>query len=113
MAGAWPRRRPDVDGRGADQRHLSLSLSPDSLIPREDWKRRVDDARKRAEQARRDWRLNDPRRMVEPDPPEKIATQRVLSDDTLQPGDIVSTDKGFLLFAVGPAPMDRMRISCR
>jgi hypothetical protein len=33
-----------------------------------------------------------------PDPPEKIATERVLNDDTLQPGDIVSTDKGFFLF---------------
>jgi hypothetical protein len=54
--------------------------------------------RKRAEQARRDWRINAPLRLVVPDPPEKIATQRVLSDDTLQPGDIVSTDRGFFLF---------------
>jgi len=32
------------------------------------------------------------------EPREKIATQRVLNDDTLQPGDIVSTDKGFFVF---------------
>ncbi|WP_271573146.1 hypothetical protein [Bradyrhizobium sp. CCBAU 11361] len=98
-AQTWP-----GPGRAGDQMSTAeeptndMGLSSDSLIPREDWKRRVDDARKRAEQARRDWRLNDPRRMVEPDPQEKIATQRVLSDDTLRPGDIVSTDKGFLLF---------------
>jgi hypothetical protein len=36
--------------------------------------------------------------MPTPDPPDKIATQRVLDDDTLQPGDIVSTDKGLFLF---------------
>ncbi|TYL87207.1 hypothetical protein [Bradyrhizobium cytisi] len=75
-----------------------MAHSPDNLIPRDDWKRRIDDARKRAEQARRDWRINAPLRLVVPDPPEKIATQRVLGDDTLQSGDIVSTDKGFFLF---------------
>lgn len=69
-AQTWP-----GPGRAGDQMSTAeeptndISLSPDSLIPREDWKRRVDDARKRAEQARRDWRLNAPRRMVEPDPP--------------------------------------------
>ncbi|MGY0575856.1 hypothetical protein ACTGJ9_036460 [Bradyrhizobium sp. RDM12] len=75
-----------------------LALSPDSLIPREDWKRRIEDARKRAERARRDWQHNAPLRLFAPDPPEKIATQRVLGGDTLQSGDIVSTDKGFFLF---------------
>ncbi|WBL80290.1 hypothetical protein I3J27_07660 [Bradyrhizobium xenonodulans] len=92
----WP-----APGRAGDEMSTAeepandIALSPDSLIPREDWKRRVDDARNRAEQVRR---FNAPRRMVQPDPPEKIATQRALSDDTLQPEDIVSTDKGFLLF---------------
>jgi len=80
---------------GEDQANGS---SQDSLVSREDWKRRIEDARKRAEQARRDWRLNAPLRTYEPDPPEKIATERVLRDDTLQPGDIVSTDKGFFLY---------------
>lgn len=75
-----------------------LALSPESLISRDDWKRRIEDARNRAGQARRDWRLNAPQRMPAPDPPEKIATERVLNDDTLQPGDIVSTDKGLFLF---------------
>ena len=68
--------------------------SPDSLISREDWKRRIEDARIRAEQARREWQQHPPA----PEPPEKIATQRVLTDDTLRPGDIVSTDKGLFLY---------------
>lgn len=74
------------------------ALSPDSVISRDAWRLRIDEARKRAEGGRQNWRLNAPQRMFEPDPPEKIATQRVLNDDTLQPGDIVSTDKGFFLF---------------
>lgn len=74
------------------------ALSPDSVISRDAWRLRIDEARKRAEEARQNWRLNAPQRMFEPDPPEKIATQRVLNDDTLQPGDIVSTNKGFFLF---------------
>ena len=84
---------PTTDDQASD-----LAPSPDSLLSREDWKRRIEEARKRAGQARRDWQLNGPLRMLAPDPPEKIATQRVLSDDTLQPGDIVSTDKGLFLF---------------
>ncbi|QPF90296.1 hypothetical protein [Bradyrhizobium commune] len=82
----------------AEDQASDLAHSPDSLVSREDWKRRIDDARKRAVQARRDWQLNAPLRTFEPEPPEKIATRRVLSDDTLQPGDIVSTDKGLFLF---------------
>lgn len=81
----------------ADQA-TDLTLSSDSLISRNAWRLRIDDARKRAEEARQNWRLNAPQRVLVPDPPEKIATQRVLADDTLQPGDIVSTDKGFFLF---------------
>jgi hypothetical protein len=75
-----------------------VAASPDSLVTREAWKQRIEQARARAEQARRDWRLNAPLRPFTPDPPEKIATERALSDDTLQPGDIVSTTNGFLLF---------------
>ncbi len=70
-------------------------LSPDRLISRDDWKRRLIEARKRADRARADWsRMAPPPAPILPDPPEKIATERVLSDDTLRPGDIVSTDKG-------------------
>ncbi|WBL80283.1 hypothetical protein I3J27_07610 [Bradyrhizobium xenonodulans] len=76
--------------------------SPDSLISREDWKRRIEDARIRAEQARREWQQHPPA----PELPERIATQRVLTDDTLRPGDIVSTDKGLFLYR-GKSGTDR------
>jgi hypothetical protein len=93
LAGDEVSTPPNVEAQTSD-----VAASPDSLVSREEWKRRVDEARKRAEQARRDWRHNVPLRSLEPDPPEKIATERVLGDDTLQPGDIVSTDKGLFVF---------------
>ena len=72
-------------------------ISPDSRVSREDWKLRIDQARERAEQARRAWRLA-PRETRKVDPPEKVATERALTDDTLQPGDIIATDKGLFVF---------------
>lgn len=73
-------------------------LSPDSFITRDDWKRRIDDARKRSEQARKEWQLNPPSRAVTEESLAKIATERALNDYTLQSGDIVSTEKGLLQF---------------
>ena len=60
-AQAWPGPgRAGDEVPAAEEPANDLALSPDSLIPREDWKRRIEDARKRAEQARRDWQLNAP-----------------------------------------------------
>ena len=73
-------------------------LSPDRFITRNDWRRRIDDARKRSEQARKEWQLNPPARAVTEESAAKIATERALNDYTLQPGDIVSTEKGLLQF---------------
>ena len=75
------------------RRKTETLLSPDSLISRDERQHRIEEARKRAAQARTERRQNAPLHVIEPDPPEKIATQRLLNDDTLQPGDIVSTDK--------------------
>ncbi|MCK1396177.1 hypothetical protein [Bradyrhizobium sp. 1] len=98
-AQAWPGPvRTGDEVPAAEEPATDMALSRDSLIPREDWKLRIEEARKRAALARRDWQLNAPLRTLAPAPPERIATQRVLSDDTLQPGDIVSTDKGLFLF---------------
>ena len=73
----------------------------DSTISREEWRRRIDQARERAAQLRREWWLHPPAPAIRESAEkvaEKIATERVLNDDTLQPGDIVSTDKGLFLF---------------
>jgi methionyl-tRNA formyltransferase len=86
--------RADNDAQAEPRDEISL----DSAISKEDWKLRIDQARERAEQARRAWRLAPRESARKPDPPEKIATERVLSDDTSQPGDIVATDKGLFVF---------------
>ena len=74
-------------------------VSPDSLISRDAWKLRINQARARAEQSRRDW-LSRPAlgQQLSQDSPEKIATERILGDNTLRAGDIVSTDRGLLLY---------------
>jgi hypothetical protein len=63
---------------------------------RDDWKHYIDEARKRSEQAWKEWRLNAPSRVVVPESANKIATECDLSDYALRPGDIVSTGKGFV-----------------
>ena len=85
-------RRPDAE-----------AISPDSLISRDEWSARIALARKRAEQARRGWRFGQSVPGWSPaEAREKIATERVLNDGTLQPGDIVATDKGLFLFRGRP-----------
>ncbi|MGY4626735.1 hypothetical protein [Bradyrhizobium sp. USDA 4486] len=103
---AWAGDGISTTGSMAESQASDPVASPDSHISRQDWKRRIEQARSRAEQARREWRQNAPLRTFVSDPPEKIATERVLSDDTLQPGDIVSTDKGFFVF-LGRSGADR------
>lgn len=70
----------------------------DSIISKEEWRKRVDVARQRAIQARRDWRLRARDSSEEQVSSDKIATERVIRDETLQPGDIVATDKGLFVF---------------
>lgn len=76
-----------------------IMVNPDSLLSREEWQMRISKARARAEQARRDWSLlpheppfSDPKAL------ERAATERVLNDDTLEPGDIVATNRGLLVY---------------
>ncbi|MCG2643778.1 MULTISPECIES: hypothetical protein [Bradyrhizobium] len=69
-------------------------------MSREEWKMRIDEARRRIAAERRE------RRLGLPAPAEqdlaKIAAEhaleRAMNDPTLEPGDIVSTSKGFLVF---------------
>jgi hypothetical protein len=87
-ADRWGRAEADVDF--------------DSSISREEWKLRVDRARARSEQARQEWRS----RLAAPfnvaNSPEQLASERVLNDETLRPGDIVATDRGLLLYLGRP-----------
>ena len=79
---------------------LSLSCSAQerpeedpSQISREQWRARIQNSRERAEIVRRERRY-----FIPPPPtPEELAEQasrRVLEDDSLRPGDVVSTNRG-------------------
>lgn len=82
----------DVEGaEPADQ------LSPDSVISREAWTQKVRQARERAEQARREAAAQPREEAPLPPSRERLATDRVLRDETLQAGDVVATESGLFL----------------
>jgi len=84
-----------------------------SQMSREQWRTRVQSSRERAETIRRERRTFTP----QPPTPEEVAeeaSRRVLEDDSLRPGDVVSTNRGFFRFQGPPdrepRPDDFVRI---
>ncbi|MBI5128455.1 MAG: hypothetical protein HZA66_03350 [Rhodopseudomonas palustris] len=72
---------------------------PAVTMTRPEWQQRIEQARRRARDVALDRRLH-PERYLPPPPedPEISATARVLRDESLQPGDIVATKKGLMMF---------------
>lgn len=68
-------------------------------MTRPEWQQRIEQARRRVRDLALDRQLH-PERYLPPPPedPEISATARVLRDESLQPGDIVATTKGLLVF---------------
>jgi hypothetical protein len=69
----------------------------DPSLTREQWQERVEDARRRSGEfvANRRARSDSPMTRAEA---EAEAADRALKDSTLQPGDVISTGKGFVVF---------------
>jgi hypothetical protein len=70
---------------------------PDSALTREQWQQRVEEARHRSMEFIANARAQPP----PPLPADQLAreaTDRAMRDPTLQPGDIISTNKGFVVF---------------
>jgi hypothetical protein len=73
-------------------------------MSREQWRERILEAKRRARQVaieqrgRMSYQVAPPSREEE----ERQASERVLNDDSLQPGDIVSTSKGLFVFKGRP-----------
>jgi hypothetical protein len=67
-------------------------------ISREEWRQRVEEAKRRSKEAAIERRSHPERFIPIPEDPERIATERVLNDESLQPGDIVSTKRGLFVF---------------
>jgi lysozyme family protein len=71
---------------------------PDSALTGEQWQQRVQDARRRSET----FVANARNRTADPPAPDKgdaeVADQRAMNDPSLQPGDIIATSRGFVVF---------------
>jgi hypothetical protein len=67
-------------------------------MSREQWRQRVQEAKRRAVEAALERRTHPDRYAPPPEDAEQVASERVLNDDSLQRGDIVSTKKGLFVF---------------
>lgn len=70
----------------------------------QEWLERVQEATQRAKEAAVGHRLHPERHTPSPEDKARIASERVLNDNNLQPGAIVSTDKGLFVFRGNSAP---------
>ncbi|SHJ85930.1 hypothetical protein SAMN05444159_1709 [Bradyrhizobium lablabi] len=70
-------------------------------ISRDEWRSKVEDARRRAEQQRREG-INLIPPQVSETAIEAEMSRRAIEDESLQPGDIVSTNRGLFKFKGGP-----------
>lgn len=69
---------------------------PDATLTEQQWRKRVDEARRQSEIFIANARSRTSTPPVEDQT--KLADERALSDDSLQRGDIVSTSKGFFIY---------------
>ena len=83
--------------------------SDQMLISREQWRAHVEEARRRVDRMRREGRSFATPTESAADTRDEVF-QRLLDDDGLRPGDIVSTNRGMLIFKgrslKEPAPTD-------
>lgn len=70
----------------------------------QEWLERVQEAAQRAKEAAVGHRLHPERHTPSPEDKARIASERVLNDNSPQPGAIVSTDKGLFVFRGNSAP---------
>ena len=59
-------------------------------LTRDQWRQRIDEARQRAEEASREHREHPELYKPVPEDPDLVATERILNDESLQRGDIVT-----------------------
>lgn len=67
-------------------------------VSRDEWRRRIEEARRRAREVSRERRENPELYKPIPEDPDRVATERFLRDDSLQRGDIVATKKGMFVY---------------
>lgn len=90
--GSLAQAQEDVAASATDDGPLQPEIS------RNAWRQRIEDAKKRAREVAREMREHPELYMPIPEDPDLVATERVLNDESLQTGDIVSTNKGMFVF---------------
>ncbi|MCK1269290.1 hypothetical protein IVB36_25265 [Bradyrhizobium sp. 35] len=78
-------------------------------VSRDEWRQRIEDARRRAKELSRERRDHPELYKPVPEDPDLVATERLLNDDSLQRGDIVSTKKGMFVYQGRPDQPRRER----
>lgn len=85
--------------QSAPEPALSDYLAPsDPEVSRDEWRQRIEDARRRAKEVLRERREHPELYKPVPEDPDLVATERLLRDDSLQRGDIVTTKKGMFVY---------------
>jgi|GEM_PF-3267657 hypothetical protein len=74
------------------------SIHSNSESSRAEWLQRVREAKQRVKEAARERREHPERHLPIPQNSEIVASERVLNDDSLQPGDIVVTKNGMFFY---------------
>lgn len=78
---------------------LSDYLPPsEPEVSREEWRQRIEDARRRATDVSRERREHPELYKPIPEDPDLVATERLFRDESLQRGDIVATKKGMFVY---------------
>ncbi|MCK1616127.1 hypothetical protein IVA96_05510 [Bradyrhizobium sp. 159] len=78
---------------------LSDFLPPsEPEVSREEWRQRIEDARRRAKEVSRERREHPELYKPIPEDPDLVATERLFRDESLQRGDIVATKKGMFVY---------------
>ncbi|WP_271621587.1 hypothetical protein [Bradyrhizobium sp. CCBAU 51745] len=72
--------------------------SSEPELTRDQWRQRIDEARQRAKEASREHREHPELYKPVPEDPDLVATERILNDESLQRGDIVTTKKGTFIY---------------
>jgi hypothetical protein len=89
-------RQPGVAQDAAETPAVEEDATPE--ISREGWRERIQEARRRAKEVALERRAHPEIYAAPPEDREQIATERVLNDESLRRGDIVSTKKGLFMF---------------
>jgi hypothetical protein len=96
LLSSLPIARPCVAQDTPESPTVEEEVQPE--ISRQEWLERVQEAKRRARETAQERRNHPELYAPSPVDQERVASERALNDNSLQPGDIVSTDHGLFVF---------------